>query len=126
MKYAYLDKDGFVCFVFDGQQAAKIDGYELVEIDYEIGNPPFDFAAFNHYKKSWEDKRTENEKYLFSSDEIQSKRKLLLNSSDWTQIPNGPLTQEQQQAWAVYRQQLRDITTQSGYPFNVIWPTQPE
>jgi hypothetical protein len=53
-------------------------------------------------------------------------RNNLLQQSDWTQIPNGPLTAEQQQAWAVYRQELRDITSQSGYPFNVIWPTPPQ
>lgn len=58
--------------------------------------------------------------------EIDAKRKTLLQQSDWTQIPNNPLTAEKQEEWAVYRQQLRDITSQSGYPFNVVWPTQPE
>jgi len=28
-------------------------------------------------------------------------------------------------AWATYRQELRDITTQSD-PFNIIWPSKPE
>jgi hypothetical protein len=60
------------------------------------------------------------------SEDIKSKRNLLLYQSDWTQIPNTPLTAEQQQAWADYRQQLRDITSQSGYPFNVVWPTPPQ
>lgn len=58
--------------------------------------------------------------------EIKMQRDQLLYQSDWTQIPNNPLTSEKQQEWAVYRQQLRDITSQSGYPFNVVWPTQPE
>lgn len=57
---------------------------------------------------------------------IKSQRDELLYKSDWTQIPNNPLTTEQQQAWAVYRQELRDVTSQSGYPFNVIWPTPPQ
>lgn len=57
---------------------------------------------------------------------ILSFRKTLLQESDWTQIPNNPLTIEQQQEWENYRQQLRDITSQSGYPFNVIWPTPPQ
>jgi len=57
---------------------------------------------------------------------VISRRNGLLYSSDWTQLPNGPLTAEVQQQWAVYRQQLRDITSQSGYPFNVIWPTPPQ
>lgn len=56
---------------------------------------------------------------------VISQRNGLLYSSDWTQIPNNPLTPEVQQQWAVYRQALRDVTSQSGYPFNVIWPTPP-
>lgn len=53
-------------------------------------------------------------------------RQELLQQSDWTQIPNNPLTVEKQEAWADYRQQLRDITLQPGYPNNVIWPTPPQ
>lgn len=53
-------------------------------------------------------------------------RNELLYASDWTQIPNNPLTAEKQQEWAVYRQELRDITIQAGYPFNIVWPVQPE
>jgi hypothetical protein len=58
--------------------------------------------------------------------DIKNTRNLLLYESDWTQIPNNPLTVEQQQAWADYRQQLRDIKSQPGYPNNVIWPTPPQ
>lgn len=78
------------------------------------------FYDYDYNTHSW----VVNEDKLIVS--ISQKRNSLLVSSDWTQIPNGPLTQEQQQAWADYRQQLRDITSQSGYPFNVVWPTQPQ
>lgn len=64
--------------------------------------------------------------YSSQQNVIKKQRAELLSLSDWTQIPNGPLTQEQQQLWAVYRQELRDITSQSGYPFNVVWPTPPQ
>jgi hypothetical protein len=57
---------------------------------------------------------------------VKSQRDELLYKSDWTQIPNNPLTSEVQNEWAVYRQELRDVTSQSGYPFNVIWPTPPQ
>jgi hypothetical protein len=57
---------------------------------------------------------------------VKEKRNLLLLESDWTQIPNNPLTAQQQTNWATYRQQLRDITIQSGYPFNITWPTKPQ
>ena len=56
---------------------------------------------------------------------ITSQRNKLLYESDWTQIPNNPLTIEQQTTWATYRQQLRDIPQQSGFPYNVTWPVAP-
>jgi hypothetical protein len=63
--------------------------------------------------------------YLNQELSVKLQRDDLLYKSDWTQIPNNPLAPEQQEAWAVYRQELRDVTSQSGYPFNVIWPTPP-
>jgi len=57
--------------------------------------------------------------------EIRSNRDSLLKSSDWTQLPDVALTAEDQRDWAVYRQQLRDITDQTD-PFEVWWPGEPE
>jgi hypothetical protein len=36
-------------------------------------------------------------------------RNAFLNNSDWTQMPDSPLTAEQKEAWATYRQALRDF-----------------
>lgn len=55
---------------------------------------------------------------------VKNQRKILLSESDWTQLPDVPLNTKTQ--WATYRQELRDITSQPGYPFDVIWPTKPE
>ena len=52
-----------------------------------------------------------------------SKRAQLLQSSDWTQLPDVPLATKE--AWAVYRQALRDITLQAGYPLAIDWPLAP-
>jgi hypothetical protein len=38
----------------------------------------------------------------------------------------GSLSDEQQLAFTVYRQNLLDITEQEGFPHNVVWPTKPE
>jgi hypothetical protein len=57
--------------------------------------------------------------------EIKTRRNRLLYESDWTQLPNGPLSFELQTAWAAYRQHLRDIPTQSGFPTDVVWPERP-
>jgi hypothetical protein len=56
---------------------------------------------------------------------IITQRDALLYASDWTQIPNAPLTTQQVQEWATYRQELRDIPQQSGFPTNVTFPVAP-
>tara|TARA_R110002153_G_scaffold100877_1_gene236912 strand:- start:61 stop:318 length:258 start_codon:yes stop_codon:yes gene_type:complete len=43
--------------------------------------------------------------------EIREKRYTRLQTTDWTQMPDSPLTAEKRAEWATYRQQLRDITT---------------
>ena len=53
---------------------------------------------------------------------IRDKRDRLLLGTDWTQLPDIP--QDNQESWAIYRQQLRDITTQAD-PFNIVWPVPP-
>ena len=52
----------------------------------------------------------------------RSQRDKLLAESDWTQVIDAPVNQE---AWAAYRQALRDIPQQEGFPATVVWPTQP-
>jgi hypothetical protein len=54
---------------------------------------------------------------------VRIQRNKLLLESDWTQVLDAPLDQT---AWAIYRQELRDITDQTGFPNNVVWPTKPE
>ena len=57
------------------------------------------------------------------SQSIRSQRNALLSESDWTQVPDAPVDQA---AWKTYRQALRDITSQQGFPHEVTWPTKPE
>jgi hypothetical protein len=47
----------------------------------------------------------------------RSNRNNLLKDSDWTQLPNNPLTVEKQEEWNVYRQKLRDIPKTIPYIF---------
>jgi hypothetical protein len=54
---------------------------------------------------------------------VRSERNAQLTASDWTQLPDAPVDHA---AWAAYRQDLRDITNQSGFPWTIDWPTQPE
>lgn len=52
----------------------------------------------------------------------REQRDLLLQQSDWTQVPDAPVNAA---SWATYRQSLRDVPSQSGFPDNITWPTKP-
>ena len=54
--------------------------------------------------------------------EVKRVRGVLLQQSDWTQLPDVPLATKE--PWAEYRQALRDITDQPD-PFNIVWPVVP-
>ena len=49
-------------------------------------------------------------------------RNRLLQSSDWTQVPDAPVDHA---AWATYRQELRDLPENTEDPRNPVWPTRP-
>jgi hypothetical protein len=51
--------------------------------------------------------------------EIRNQR---LKDTDWTQVADAPVDKA---AWAAYRQELRDITAQAGFPWEVQWPDAP-
>ena len=53
---------------------------------------------------------------------VRALRTQKLKDCDWTQI--GDSTADKA-AWATYRQALRDITKQAGFPWTVEWPVQP-
>jgi hypothetical protein len=53
---------------------------------------------------------------------IRMDRGQRLRRCDWTQLPDSPLSPEQRAAYAVYRQELRDITTQPD-PQAIVWAT---
>jgi hypothetical protein len=80
---------------------------------------PIGAYLFNYATKTWV---AQTDSQVQS---VASQRNKLLYESDWTQIPNNPLTTEQQATWATYRQELRDVPQQSGYPYNVVWPVAP-
>lgn len=56
--------------------------------------------------------------------EVRDVRNSLLAKSDWTQGKDIP--DNVSSAWATYRQALRDVPSQTGFPWGVQWPTQPE
>ena len=60
------------------------------------------------------------------AESVRSQRTQLLKDSDWTQLDDTPFDNAKKMAWANYRQALRDIPDQAGFPWDIQWPTQPE
>ena len=50
---------------------------------------------------------------------IRTQRNQLLSDSDWTQLTDAPVDKT---VWSVYRQSLRDVSSQKGFPWDVVWP----
>lgn len=74
----------------------------------------------------------ENEEWVFNNTflwkDIKGQRNALLNSSDWSQMPDAPLTDEQKEVWRLYRQVLRDIPADQSdvtNPDQIGWPAPP-
>jgi hypothetical protein len=53
---------------------------------------------------------------------VRDQRTEKLKDSDWTQVADAPVDKA---TWATYRQALRDVTKQSGFPWAIDWPVAP-
>lgn len=53
---------------------------------------------------------------------VRAERNRLIAECDWTQLADSPADKE---AWATYRQALRDLPAADGFPFDMTYPTKP-
>jgi hypothetical protein len=87
--------------------------------------PVFDTGAgrwtqvFTVRTKTEEELQLETEQ---QAEAVRYERNAALSDSDWTQVLDAPVDQA---AWATYRQALRDIPAQTGFPNEVTWPVAP-
>jgi hypothetical protein len=58
--------------------------------------------------------------------EARAERDRLLTESDWVTIRATDTGNAVPTEWQTYRQALRDITEQTGFPENIEWPSKPE
>lgn len=54
--------------------------------------------------------------------QVRAERNDKLTASDWTQVADAPVDKA---VWATYRQALRDVTAQEGFPWTITWPDAP-
>ncbi|MCF8491345.1 MAG: phage tail assembly chaperone [Rhodospirillum sp.] len=57
---------------------------------------------------------------------LRRERDTRIATTDWTQLPDAPLSAAARAAWAAYRQALRDMPASTSDPVNPVWPSRPE
>lgn len=60
----------------------------------------------------------------YTLDDVRVQRDFLLSASDYTQLPDSPLSSEIRAEWAVYRQALRDLPG-TAEAAEIVWPIEP-
>ena len=108
-------------------------------LDCEIEHPDFGWIPYTTSEKDtgtgkeiWDNRdNLDIAEYEGLSDEIlatqiRSQRNSLLSQTDYLMMPDYPISEEYRDKIKVYRQELRDITEQEGFPRDVVFPELPE
>lgn len=113
--------------IMEGAQPAGLSVYQYAQRDgveqLSDGNWYTKYIAAPVFENAQDEVAYKAEKDAAQWVLIRAERNRLLGECDWTQVADSPGDQSQ---WAAYRQALRDLPTQSGSPWEIVWPTQPE
>ena len=104
--------------VFEGPQAQPT----RYQVAFRNGVEQVNGKWYTKYSVADMDQETKDALDAQQAALIRSQRTQKLAESDWTQVADAPVDKA---AWAVYRQGLRDVTAQTGFPWEVTWPAQP-
>ena len=69
---------------------------------------------------------TEEEKRKKKEAEVRAKRDYLISQTDFLLQPDYPISAKDLEKVKAYRQALRDVPAQEGFPDNVVWPEEPK
>ena len=119
MKHAII-KDGTVINIVVAEQAfAEQQGWVQCPDDVSVGWL-YDGATFS------EDPNLAAQVIAYQEKMVRNERNKLLADCDWIVIMHTEKGTNIPAAWEIYRQSLRDITSQQGFPHTINWPTKPE
>ena len=104
--------------VFEGPQAQPT----RYQIAYRDGVEQMDGKWYTKYSVSDLDAEGIAAKDAEQAKSVREQRNQKLKDTDWTQVADAPVDQA---AWAAYRQALRDVPSQQGFPWDVQWPVEP-
>lgn len=142
----FLKQQGANCSIINGEDCPE--GYEVIPdnlvqqvftlvmenrqfrlvgdtIEVAPDDKPNSFCVYDFDQQIWIDPRTEQQKYTDQCNLVNATRETYLRASDWTALNDVPIPPDQLVQWQTYRQALRDIPQQPGYPWDVVWPVPP-
>jgi len=102
---------------WDGEWKLVQDDSSVVKFDFTTADFPEPPVPEKPYYNP-DERALEQE-----ANEARTQRDALLAETDWTQVADAPVDA---QAYADYRQALRDVPQQSGFPGDIDWPAKPE
>lgn len=97
-----------------------------VNLNYKDKSPVYnDIVSKLNTGELIPDDAPEEQLYNMAADSIRERRNSTLISTDKYMLEDYPISNHAKEDIRGYRQQLRDITKQSGFPYNVVWPEMP-
>lgn len=116
MIYEWRDEAQTILAGWDDQDESYVQVYDR-------GTPEFEaFIADATEIRPWTPPTPEEIEAQLAI-EVRAERDQLLAATDWTQAADVP--EETRVKWQPYRQALRDVPEQDGFPHNVVWPEKP-
>lgn len=104
--------------VFEGPQAQPT----RYQVAFRDGVQQIDGKWFTKYSVTEMEQEAKDALDAQQAASQRAYRNTLLTDSDWTQLSDSPADTL---AWATYRQALRDVTAQAGFPWDIAWPEKP-
>jgi len=104
--------------VFEGAQASPT----RYQIGFRDGVEQVNGKWYTKYSVADMDAEAQTALNTTQAEAVRKQRNDKLAACDWTQVEDAPVDKA---AWATYRQALRDVTSQDGFPWTVNWPEAP-
>ena len=111
-----LQEEFGIDMIFEGPQKQGPPPYSYT---YRDGIEKIGDKWYTKYTIGQRDREEIDNQY---AENIRNRRDILIKESDWRAVSDRELEPE----WKEYRQALRDITKQEGFPHDVKWPTDPD
>ena len=101
---------------------------ELPDIETVLSNVTMPYTEANYQlalSEAWQGE-VNVEEVPETAEEIRARREKLMAETDWTQTLDAPIDAATRESMRTYRQALRDVPQQDGFPADIQWPELPE